>query len=124
MLIQDPSKLDDIDVENEEYDDEDDDVDTLPHYDDDDDDGDANDDIDDDDDSDDDDAGNDQITDYNDYLDMIKEETNSSIIRLPQNSSETHPSASEIASESASASNDDNVFADFKHYDSKKKAQR
>lgn len=118
MLIQDPSKLDDIDMENEEYDDEDDNGDTLSSYDDDDDDGDANDDIDDDD-SDDDDADNGQITDYNDYLDMIKEETNSSIIRLPQNRSET-----EIASESASASNDDNVFADFKHYDSKKKAQR
>ncbi|KAH8394788.1 hypothetical protein KR222_006025, partial [Zaprionus bogoriensis] len=115
ILIQDPSKLDDIDSEAEDYDEDDEEDGTQFSYDDNEDDSLNTADTDDDDD--DDDAG-DEETDYDDYLDMIKEETNGTSIRLPKNNTETDTSAS------SSASNDDNVFEDFTNYDSKKKAQR
>lgn len=120
MLIQDPSKLDDIDGENEDYDDDEEgDYPQRPSEDDDDEDdlviGEGDDDMDDDSDED---AGNERTTDYDEYLDMIQEEKNSSIIKLPKNKTETENASS------SSVSNDDNVFEDFTNYDSRKKAQR
>lgn len=120
MLIQDPSKLDDIDGENEDYDDDEEgDYPQRPSDNDDDEDdlviGEGDDDMDDDSDED---AGNERTTDYDEYLDMIQEEKNSSIIKLPKNKTETENAFS------SSVSNDDNVFEDFTNYDSKKKAQR
>ncbi|KAH8306905.1 hypothetical protein KR044_000534 [Drosophila immigrans] len=117
-LIDDPNN-DELDSTND-YDEDDDDMDDMDTMD-------TN--VDDDDDDDDQTAfdGAEETSssvedDYDDYLDLINQETNGNHTKLPRNNAQTESSA---ASTSSSASNDDNVFDDFTSYnDSKKKRER
>lgn len=125
LLIHDPNKLDDLEGEEDDNENDDDD--------DDDDDDDVGSWVDsgnvDDDDDEDEDAGNER-TDYDEYLDLIKQETDDTrtTVQGIQDGTETAASASDSAAASGStsaASNDDNVFDDFTSYnDSKKKKER
>ncbi|XP_002050430.3 protein eiger isoform X1 [Drosophila virilis] len=124
LLIHDPNKLDDLEGEeddNEDDDDDDDDEDDVGSWVDS-----AN--VDEDDDEDED-AGNER-TDYDEYLDLIKQETDHTrtTVQGIQDGTETAASVSDSAAASGStsaASNDDNVFDDFTSYnDSKKKKER
>ncbi|XP_064543554.1 protein eiger isoform X2 [Drosophila montana] len=116
LLIHDPNKLDDLEGEEDDKEDDDDDEDYINSW---------VDSEDEDDDDEDEDAGNER-TDYDEYLDLIKQERNDTRTTPQGNHDETGTAASVSASGSTSAaSNDDNVFDDFTSYnDSKKKKER
>ncbi|XP_023172617.2 protein eiger isoform X2 [Drosophila hydei] len=119
MLTHDPSKLDELEGDEDDEDNEDEDV----GVEDDEDDADSwNVDVD----GDEDDLGNER-TDYDEYLDLINQEKGVTQPVTQDNSSDKSETAASTStsSSSSSGSNDDNVFEDFISYnDSKKKRER
>ncbi|XP_017835698.1 protein eiger isoform X2 [Drosophila busckii] len=99
LLIHDPSKLDDIESEDDdlEYEAGMDDVD----------------------DEDDEDGGN-ENTDYDEYLDLVKQEKAST----QQTTLQTSTDENEAVGSTSSASNDDNVFDDFTSYNESKRKRK